>query len=222
MKKFIVLALATLISGQTMASNFTCETQYDAQIKKYEKANYSGVIPSVQIGGSFAVPVGLSIAGAATLAVLPVGVAIGVSMFARNYWLEKKISSFQMAEAVILEAVLGREEILRKAEELFLSLELMVAKDFLKRINERRAQIGLPEIKLEDYLLENPLPAFDPNSVKFATDDLVKKMNMNEPGKYTFESVSQTVKELAEGDALCPSGKVKGIKQMTNMIKEQL
>lgn len=222
MKRFIVLALATLISGQTMASNFTCETQYDAQIKKYEKANYSGVIPSVQIGGSFAVPVGLSIAGAATLAVLPVGVAIGVSMFARNYWLEKKIGSFQMAEAVILEAVLGREEILRKAEELFLSLELMVAKDFLKRINERRAQIGLPEIKLEDYLLENPLPAFNPNSVKFATDDLVKKMNMKEPGKYTFESVSQTVKELAEGDALCPGGKVKGIKQMTNMIKEQL
>ena len=222
MKKLITATLATLMTGQVFASNFTCEPQYEAKIKKLDHSLGNNIIPTAQVLGSVAVPTGMSVLGVSLIAAGPAFVVIAASMFARLIWLDNKYSSLLFAEAVIIESVAGKKLILKVAEEKYLWQQNEYAQRALRDINVRRAELGMPEVSFEDYIKVHPIPAFDPSTVLFATDRLVERMNLKEPGKYTFESVSASIKELSDGDTFCPGGKPRGIKQLTNIIKDHI
>lgn len=223
MKKLMTAVMATLITGQVFASEYVCQASYKAKIDKIDKLESDSTIPLLQIGGGFLVPVGLGMAGLGTIVAMPVALAIGGSFVVRNIiWLPAHSESYLTASSVIGEAVRGRESVIAGYERSHYYWGTYLAAAKLQDINKKREEIGLPKISLSDYLKENPIPRFDPTTVVTSVDELVKKMNEDQPGTFSYEVVVAKIKELSQDDTFCPGDKPKGIKKLTKILKEQL
>lgn len=219
MKKLMTLALLALVTTQSFAGTFGCKKEYDAKFEAMN--NRSDLIPVGGLAAGFLVPVTVATLGAGLIITAPIAVAALILNPASWLLQMKHDDKIYAGHSVLLETQYTREDVLKMAQRRFEDAAIFDTKTKLAKLNKGRVRLGLPEITLREYLVQNPLSEFNPEAHMSAIDVFAESLNKRFGTNHSPEEIESKVRELAQDKTFCQK-KVLTINKIMEITSKRL